>query len=783
MDTQPSTQEKIDLDDLIGDYIVENIPAFQSYLKQVWKDLLGRSDNKEKGVNKITFSKYYELPGIISDRLFNVFNTNKNNYLSCNDFVDGMVKLFSGDLETLLHFIFCFYDFDKDGKVSKEDMRIVLSYVPLNIKRLKKKKTLKFEKENFDDRLESQSELHDKLDFIFQNLPSINEEQFKEIVRNKNSDLFLYILVFLLEKRPFNNETVKNLENIRKSPSLLSNKSKMNNLIASPNLNSKFTSTTIISKSPRFQSRVAEALNGKKKINKLGADLAPSKNLLDLYSGNKAKQTEGSSIQLNIPNKKDNGNNNNNDLTKNKPSRKLHKQINKNLESIDNPSKFMGEENVGLSFARPYEKTEIAKSKGSSLNDSFESGDEGEDKDGKGMEGYIYKKQEDKIKQIYFKLICKDLYYYKSKEDTKHKGMHNLSGVYLKEEEPITLEGKQFYTFIIVFPSKERKYYVLDKNEYQNWLIAIRKAVGYSNLNEIYEVRDVLGKGKFGLVRLGIHKESGRKVAIKIINKKLVSLLDLEQVKTEVEILKIAQHPNIIRLYDVFENEKYIYIIMEHCGGGDLFSYIEKRGFQLKEPRAAQIIHKLSTAIYYLHQYGIVHRDLKPENILMTDESDEADIRLLDFGLGKIIGPNEFCTEPFGTFSYAAPEVLLEKPYNFKADLWTIGIITYLLVAGFLPFDDENSEKEIARQTVYEPTPFPNSIWKNISNEAKAFVDNLLNKDPKKRMNIKQILEHPWLKKFITSDEEIFVRRGTSNLSGGEEFKAFATTSKDTTQK
>ena len=85
MDTQPSTQEKIDLDDLIGDYIVENIPAFQSYLKQVWKDLLGRSDNKEKGVNKITFSKYYELPGIISDRLFNVFNTNKNNYLSCND--------------------------------------------------------------------------------------------------------------------------------------------------------------------------------------------------------------------------------------------------------------------------------------------------------------------------------------------------------------------------------------------------------------------------------------------------------------------------------------------------------------------------------------------------------------------------------------------------------------------------------------------------------------------------------------------------------------------------
>ena len=280
--------EKMDLEDLIGDYIILNIPAFQTYLKQVWKDLLGRSDNKEKGVNKITFSKYYELPGIISERLFNVFNTSKTNYLSCNDFIDGMSILFSGNLENLLHFIFLFYDFDKDGKVSKEDMRIVLSYVPLNTKRLKKKKTLKFEKENFDDRLESQNELHNKLDFVFSNNNTINEVQFKDIIRNINSDLFLYILIFLLEKRPFNNETVKNLENIKKSPSLTSNKNKSSsNLIASPNLNSKFSSSTIISKSPRFQSRFAENLGGNKKLNKLGGDLKMGNNVLDLYSKNK----------------------------------------------------------------------------------------------------------------------------------------------------------------------------------------------------------------------------------------------------------------------------------------------------------------------------------------------------------------------------------------------------------------------------------------------------------------------------------------------------------------
>ena len=131
---------------------------------------------------------------------------------------------------------------------------------------------------------------------------------------------------------------------------------------------------------------------------------------------------------------------------------------------------------------------------------------------------------------------------------------------------------------------------------------------------------------------------------------------DLELVKTEIDVLKIAQHPNIIRLYDIFENAEFIYIskiflnlVMEHCAGGDLFSYIEKRGFRLPEPRAAALIHKLATAIFYIHSYGITHRDLKPENILMTDNTEEADIKLLDFGLSKIIGPNETCTEPFGT--------------------------------------------------------------------------------------------------------------------------------------
>ena len=389
-------------------------------------------------------------------------------------------------------------------------------------------------------------------------------------------------------------------------------------------------------------------------------------------------------------------------------------------------------------------------------NDNENDKEDDNENDNEIIHGYLYKIQENKIKKIYFKLICKDLYYYKSKENKKHKGMHNLSGAYIKDEGLVKIKERKLYCFNIIFPGKEKRYYVSDEKEYKKWVEAIRKIVHYSNFNDLYEIKETLGKGKFGLVKLGIHKETGRKVAVKIINKQLVDDIDVQQVKSEIDILKIAKHPNIIKLYDIFENEHFIFIIMEYCQGGDLFSYIEKRGFRLKEDFAAKIIYKLCAAVSFLHHYGIVHRDLKPENILMTEDTNNADIRLVDFGLGKIIGPGEECNEPFGTFSYVAPEVLLSKPYNSKVDMFGIGIISYLILAGFLPFDDEESDKEIARQTIYEPTPFPSEIWNNISKEAKSFIENLLDKNPDNRMDIKEALEHKWIRKFNNEIKEVF---------------------------
>lgn len=149
-------------------------------------------------------------------------------------------------------------------------------------------------------------------------------------------------------------------------------------------------------------------------------------------------------------------------------------------------------------------------------------------------------------------------------------------------------------------------------------------------------------------------------------------------------------------MIDIFEDQTFIFIVMETCEGGDLFNYLEKRSFCLTEDRARELSHQIATSLFFLHTYGIAHRDLKPENILMSDDSDTASIKLVDFGLSKFLGPTQKSVEPFGTMSYAAPEILSQKPYSIEVDIWALGVLSYLMVAGYLPFDDK-SEKEVAR--------------------------------------------------------------------------------------
>ena len=351
--------------------------------------------------------------------------------------------------------------------------------------------------------------------------------------------------------------------------------------------------------------------------------------------------------------------------------------------------------------------------------------------------------------------------------------MHHLAGIFIKEMPTETIDGKVLYKFRMFYPQKNRDYYVEKEEEYKLWIKYISQAVGFFNLNEKYEIGDTLGKGKFGLVKKVKNRFTNEELAVKIITKaSLVTNTEKELIKQEIEILKICQHPNIIKIYDVFENHDYFYIFLELCEGKDLFSWLDQRKFKITELQAVYIVHQVLTAVCYLHEYGIVHRDLKPENILVFNNTNELPtIKLTDFGLSKIIGPNEHCYEPYGTLSYVAPEVLLEKPYNRAVDMWSIGVMSYLLLTGRFPFDSKN-KKEVARQTMYDVTPFPQNLWNNTSSEAKYFVDCCLQKSPNKRITIKEALCHSWINLYAS--KEIEKRKHSKTYDKLSEFEAFA---------
>ena len=815
-----SNEEKINLESLTKNLRVDDLAPFEAYLKDVWVDLYSRvtqnKNDKEKsekksGLSKVVFNSYYNLPGIIGDRLFKVFDTNCNDSIELIEFVEGMRTLFYEDYEKTSHFIFDFYDFDHDGKITQEDIRVVLSYITLTYSdHNSEKKIANTINISYKNRLTSQEELCDILNKCFTDNKHIKSSKidfidFKYIIENINSDIYLMIFLFLLEKKPFSNKNIQSYEHHSKNNSRKNSpsKGKTNKLLASPTKNANFSpyrrfhrpcsSLNIDGNSSNFvKTEAGETLSPKNKNEismspvlckiprKKNSQNLRGKGIINLqplgddekiFSGFKnSKKNVDKEKEDNIDLKrvdelttlrkrKDNLN-----IREDSPLKPAFKQSRRiggkplksnrkekgethNIEFIDN------EDEEKEKKDDDYDEDDD-NDKDSSSDSSFEDVEDTEKEDeGLNYQGKLYKYVNEKFKELWFKLVYKDLYYYKNKNEKVHRGMHNLSGLFLKTEGPQEIKGRKMWCFSIAFPSKNRIYYCDNETDYNNWVNVLKKATGYTNLLDIYNIKQKLGKGKFGLVKLGINKETKQKVAVKIMNKNNMDSSDLELVRTEIEILKICQHPYIIKLYDVFENIDYIYIIMEHCSGGDLFSFIKSRNFMLKEEKVVVIMYKLCKAVYYVHSYGIAHRDIKPENVLLTEESEDADVRLLDFGLSKIVGPNQKCTEPYGTLTYCAPEIILDKPYLKTVDSWSLGVMTYLMLSGSLPFSGKD-EHEIAKNVVYSKVDFEKKpIWKEISKEAKDFISKLLEKDLKKRIEMKAALEHPWFKKFNLQNE------------------------------
>ena len=272
---------------------------------------------------------------------------------------------------------------------------------------------------------------------------------------------------------------------------------------------------------------------------------------------------------------------------------------------------------------------------------------------------------------------------------------------------------------------------------------------GMGDLYSNYELCNYIGKGGFGRVYKVHHKLSNQYRAMKIIQCKSISDNHSSTINKEINILKNLDHPNIIKVYEFYQSEKYVYIINELCTGGELFDKIVDVKF-FSENVASNIMRQLLSAVAYCHENGVIHRDLKPENILI-ENSEEKDkeffhIKVIDFGTCEILKKKKL-TEQIGTSFYIAPEVI-KNSYNEKCDLWSCGVILYILLCGSPPFYGKN-EKEIFKKIIEGNFTFRYKIWNKISTEAKNLVLKLLQVNPDKRLSAKEALEDIWFKKNV----------------------------------
>jgi len=213
----------------------------------------------------------------------------------------------------------------------------------------------------------------------------------------------------------------------------------------------------------------------------------------------------------------------------------------------------------------------------------------------------------------------------------------------------------------------------------------------FRNIKETYKIEATIGKGSFATVKKAKLRATGERFAVKVLSKKKMTPEDKVAMQTEIEILKQVDHPNIVRLIDVFEDERHWCLVMELMQGGELFDQIlEKEQFSENEARDAtkSILH----AIDYCHQKGIAHRDIKPENLLLSSKDiGIASLKIADFGLARLLEENSLASTTCGTPGYVAPEVLMQKPYGKSCDYWSIGVVAFILLSGTPPFYEEDN--------------------------------------------------------------------------------------------
>ncbi|ESW17749.1 hypothetical protein PHAVU_007G265100 [Phaseolus vulgaris] len=264
------------------------------------------------------------------------------------------------------------------------------------------------------------------------------------------------------------------------------------------------------------------------------------------------------------------------------------------------------------------------------------------------------------------------------------------------------------------------------------------------NMKEFFSLGRKLGQGQFGTTFLCVQKGTNKDFACKSIAKrKLTTQEDVEDVRREIQIMHhLAGHPNVIQIVGAYEDAVAVHVVMQLCAGGELFDRIIQRG-HYTEKKAADLARLIVSVVEACHSLGVMHRDLKPENFLFVNQEEESPLKTIDFGLSVFFRPGETFTDVVGSPYYVAPEVL-RKNYGPECDVWSAGVIIYILLSGVPPFWDE-TEQGIFEQVLKGELDFVSEPWPSISESAKDLVRRMLVRDPKKRLTAHEVLCHPWV--------------------------------------
>ena len=830
------------IDSFLKQYQIKSIPMFILYLSEIWKQLSREANPPSDinlGINIFAFNKYYNLPGLIGQRLFNLMNKNRKGYLSPSEFITGMCTLFCEEINSLINFIFKFYDFDEDDFITFDDIHAVLCYLPII--------------NGFDDMIDIEEEIHNTIDDIF-----INEKEkidfntfYDLIIRKERYEFFIPLISFFYDNKPFNNEEINefyieyynkgkinnnegnykianivNLKEFETKGEIKENgifnyiNTKHNNIYRSPksrhffkdNDNKLLLNNTISRNRQSFGAWTKLYINenNDKKIldNNINNEKEKyEKFVLNNEAFNRMKKSlplvTGNSNILNLKTLKpehdknsetiDNNNNKNNFLLKNANKIRIKNEsvilnfcqriIKNNFMTLNDEIDKYIEDNDCITMQKSVKiKFDLNSQKNKDNKDTpWKNNNINLNKQTIRCESYLFKLTKNgKMKKLYFKLYNYDLYYYKDENSKIYKGMHNLSTYFLEikmiltddkyknknkelnltaknfqnmNQNKIMINGTEYYFFLLINIKNEFHYYYTPSIQiYKNWIHNLKILLKYKDIYQQYLFNHIVGKGKNCIVFNAYDIINKRNVAIKKIEKSPLTLEDLSLIQTEIDTLKVCQHPYVVKLYEIIETYNEVYIILEYCELGNLFFYLSKINFDLKEEQIVTYVHDISKAVYSMHNLGIIHRDLKLSNIALTKKNNKIEIRILDFGLSKILGPNQFCNEGYGTPGYAAPEVINRYNYSFEADIWSIGVICYFLCMKRLPFDylrNGNHELDMVQNTLLDDVKFDYNIMKNYSKYAEKFIRDLMNKNNYERPNIIEVLEHPWFQLYF----------------------------------